>query len=235
MTTGRKIMELANIILNDRDNVRWTLPEITRWINEAVRAIVLAKPSASSTSTAVQMKAGTLQYLPATTQEGATPLALTRLVRNLKDGSTSRQGTRIITATSRVLLDAQDPNWHDATRTLPKKEVRQYVYDEATPLEFYVYPGNDGTGWVEAVFSFLPTELVATGVVTDIASYDVDIGLPEPYSVPILDYVLFRCFSKDDLGQGPGRSAAHYQQFASAVGLKIQVEGATSPNTRKAA
>ncbi|MEK1928574.1 MAG: DUF6682 family protein [Pararhizobium sp.] len=232
MPTGREIMELANVILNDVDNVRWPLREIAKWINEAVRAIVLAKPSASSATTAIQMVAGTLQRVPETGVP--TPLALTRLVRNLKDNTLPRQGTRIITATSRVLLDAQDPNWHDMTRTLPKKQVRQYVFDEATPLEFYVYPANDGTGWVEAVLSFLPKALEASAADNDLASYEIDVGLPEPYSVPILDYVLFRCFSKDDLGQGPGRSAAHYQQFASAVGLKIQVEGATSPNTRKA-
>jgi hypothetical protein len=232
MPTGREIIELANVVLNDRDNVRWSLAEIAKWINEGVRAIILAKPSASSASVALQMAAGTLQKVPTT---GAlTPLALVRLVRNLKDDKEPRQGLRIITATSRILLDAQDPNWHDTSRTLPKGQVRQYIFDEATPLEYYVYPANDGTGWVEAVLSHLPTPLAATGEPTLIGSYEGDVGLPEPYSVPLLDYVLHRCFSKDDLGQGPGRSAAHYKQFATAVGLKIQVEGATSPNARKA-
>jgi len=229
--TARQIMEKATVLLADDDHTRWPLSELCTWINEAVQATVLAKPSASTASRAITLQKGTLQKVPST---GAPePLMLQRLVRNLVSADDPRAGGRIITVTSRESLDAQAPHWHDPTRVRYQRDVRHYVYDENNPLEFYVYPGNDGTGVVEAVLSVLPAATAPSGDPDDLASYETDIGLSDLYSVPLTDYVLFRAFAKDDLDGQPGRSMAHYQLFASAVGLKIQVEGATSPNRRK--
>lgn len=236
MVTGREIMQLAGVLLNDVDAVRWPLSELCDWINEGVRAIVLAKPSASSTSVVLKLAVGTLQYINADAAP-AVPLSLVKIVRNLKSDAVPRVGGRIISPTLGVLLDAQDPYWHDPLRTRYKKDVLQYVYDENNPLEFYSYPGNDGTGIVEAIISVLPKKLeaAADGDPLALESYEGDVGLPEPYSVPLLEYVLYRAFSKDELTGNATQASAHYQLFAAAVGLKIQVEGATSPNARRSA
>lgn len=231
MPTGQEIIERAGILLNDEDHIRWTPSELAAWINDGVRAIVLAKPSASTSSIVIGLTQGTLQSVPA---DGTPlPLMLVRLVRNLASGGSPRVGGRIITAVSGAVLDAQDPNWHDPTKSPQRQEARHYVFDEANPLEFYVYPGNTGAGFVEAVVSTLPAPLTAIGEESDPASYAGEIGLPEPYSVPVLDFVLHRAFLKDDLTGNGGRAASHYQMFAAAIGLKIQVEGATSPNGRR--
>jgi hypothetical protein len=234
MPTGAEIMARAATLLNDEDHVRWPLPEMADGINEAVRAIVLAKPSASSESIIVELAEGTLQEVP---QAGTpTPLMLQRITRNLKTTANNpRVGDRIITPVARDVLDAQEPNWHDKTRTPHKKLVRHYIYDEANPLEFYVYPGNDGSGIVEAIVSTLPAKLTAVSGQDPLtlAAWTGSIGLPEPYSVPVLDYLLYRCQAKDDTSGNGGRSQAHYQLFAQAIGIKINVEGATSPNARK--
>lgn len=232
MPSGQEIMARAGVALNDTDYVRWTLPELADWINEAVRAIILAKPSASTSSIALTLAVGTLQKVPAS--GSPTPLMLQNIVRNLKDATLPRVGGRIITATNKPVLDQQVPYWHDPTKTPYKKEVRQFVFDEANPLEFYCYPGNDGTGVVEAVVSTLPTPLSASGSPDAIGSYAGSIGLPEPYSVPILDYVLYRAQLKDDIAGNAGRAVGHYQAFAAALGIKIKVEGATSPNSKRA-
>lgn len=233
MPTGREIMERAATLLIDPDFTRWTLPELCDWINAGVKAIVLAKPSAYTRSRVLTLSAGALQAVP---QSGTpTPLMLVNIPRNLATtGESPRMGGRVVTPTSAELLGADEPYWSDTTRTRAKKEVRHFIYDEDNPLEFYVYPPNDGTGIVEAVLSCLPTPLAATGAVDAIASYEGVLGLPEPYSEPLLDYVLYRCQAKDDLTGNAGRAMAHYQAFASALGIKIQVEGATSPNRRKA-
>lgn len=233
MPTGREIMQRAATMLNDDTHVRWPLPELCDWINEAVRAVILAKPSASTQSRVLTLVKGTLQAVP---QGGAEPkaLMLVRIVRNLKDATSSpRAGGRVVSATDRAILDAQQPRWHESAYVPFRKEVRQYIYDENVPLEFYTYPGNDGTGVVEAEISTLPTPLAADDDPAVIDSYGADIGLPEPYSGPVLDYTLFKCFSKDDLTGVPARAQAHYQLFAAAVGLKIQVERATSPNAQR--
>lgn len=230
MPTGREIIKRAAILLNDEDHVRWTLPELCDWINEAVRATVLAKPSAKSESRVVALGQGTLQHVPATGDP--LPLALLAIRRNIKDPGQPGRGGRAVTRTSITGLDAQEPNWHDPKFVPFKREARQYTFDEEVPLEFYVFPGNDGTGHVEAVLSVLPTPLAASGAADEIASYGGDVGLPEPYSVPLLDYVLYRAQSKDDDGANAGRAMAHYTQFATALGIKVQVARATSPNAR---
>lgn len=230
MPTGREIMERAGVLLNDEEHVRWTLSELADWINEAVRATVLAMPSASTESRVLTLQAGTLQEVP---QDGdRKALRLLDIPRNLKSSAEPRLGGRIVTRTNRATLDAQSPYWHDKSRTPYRKEVRHFVFDDLNPLEYYVYPGNDGTGTVEAVLSVLPVPLTASGDVDALGSWAGDIGLPEPFSVPLLDYVLYRAQSKDDDGASAGRAAAHYQQFATAVGLKIAVNRAHSPNAR---
>lgn len=233
MTTGAEILQRAGILLQDEAFVRWTLPELAGWVDQACLAIILAKPSACSSSRVLTLVAGTLQTIPTEADEPK-PLALLSITRNVSAAGPPRVGGRTIRATSQAMLDAQDPHWHDPQRTRYAKEVRHYVYDEQNPLEFYVYPGNTGAGLVEAILSQVPTPLAATGDPTLITSWGGTVGLPEPYSGPILDYVLHRAFSKDDLAGNAGRAGQHYAQFASAIGLKIQVEGASSPNARRA-
>jgi hypothetical protein len=178
------------------------------------------------------MAAGTLQRVTAAAGS-PTPLALLDIVRNLASAAeTPRVGGRVIKPVSRDQLDAVDINWHSATA---QAVVRHFVYDEQNPLEFYVYPPNTGAGFVEAVLSETPTDLVATGAPDLLASYDTQLDLPALYSEALLDFVLFRAFSKDDTGAQPGRASSHYGYFATAVGLKIQVEGASSPNNRRSA
>lgn len=224
--TAASIMTLVGRNLSDEDAVRWTLPELCGWINEAVKAIILAKPSACASQIALSLQAGTLQAI------GTGNLALLRLVRNLTSAGPPRVGGRIITPTSRETLDAQEPYWHDPSKVRYRKEARQFVYDEENPLNFYVYPGNDGTGLVEALVSKLPTAIAASGDPALLASYEQDVGLQELYQPPILDYVLFRALSKDDTVANATGATMHYQAFATAIGLKIQVEGSNSPNSR---
>jgi hypothetical protein len=224
--TGAELLTRAAEVLQDNEHVRWPLPELVRWTNDGMRAVVLAKPSANSKSAALTLVEGTLQTLTDNTH-----LLLLRLPRNLKQASPPI-GARAIRPTNREVLDASEPSWHDRAVVPFKKEVRQYVFDEANPREFYVYPGNDGTGLVEAVVSVLPTFLAATGDANVLASYTAELGLAEPYGVIVLDYVLYRAYGKDDVGADPGRAQMHYQAFASALGIKLQVEGASSPNSR---
>ncbi|MBD9539920.1 hypothetical protein IB276_10685 [Ensifer sp. ENS04] len=234
MPKASDIMRLAGVQLLDEDHIRWPLTELADWVNEGVKAIVLAKPSASSLSSPIQLAKGTYQVLPATIA-GKAPLQLIGINRNLASAGEPRQGLRAIRTCARDVLDAQEPNWHNASYVPFRKEVRQVIYDENVPTEFYVYPGNDGTGFVEAVLSVLPTPVEVAGG-ADVAlleSWAIDVGLPEPYSVPLLDYVLYRSHQKDDTAADLAKSTAHYQLFATAVGIKVQAEGSSNPNRRR--
>lgn len=225
---GSDIMVRAGVLLQDEEHTRWPLRELVTWLNEGQNAIVLAKPSACSGTAPLQMVRGTLQSLP----EGH--LALLDVTRNLLgDGQNPANGGRVIRIAKRELIDSQDPYWHDNSKVRFRREVRQAIFDEQSPRQFYVYPGNDGSGFVEAVTGRAPTPVVATGDEDDIASYNVPIGLPAPYDGPLVDYIVSRSYAKDATTGNPALATAHYQAFAGAVGIKIQVEGATSPNARR--
>jgi len=228
MLQGVQILTRAGILLQDEGHVRWPLPELVHWINEAVDAILLAKPSASSTSMTIPMVAGTLQSVP---QSGTpTPLRLMGITRNIVAAGPPRVGGRAIRPVIRSVLDTSAPNWHDSRYVPFHKEVRQFIFDEENPLEFYVYPGNTGQGLVEGIVSTRPAPLVASGDVNTIDSYAGNVGLPEVYSGAMVDYVAYRAQQKDDFAANTGRAAVHYQTFATAMGIKIQTEAATSPN-----
>ena len=224
-----EILSRAVILLNDKKHVRWPLTELCDWLNEGIRAIVLAKPSASTKTLTLNLVEGTKQEVPQTGTPQ--PLMLISINRNMVAGKPGRA----VTIIDQALLDEENPNWHDKADLPFRPQVRHYVYSEADPLTFYVYPGNTGTGVVEATVSTCPDAIAGSGTKTELTDFDITVPLPEPYSVPLLDYVMYRAFLKDDIAGQGSKGAGHFQQFMAAVGLKIQVEGATSPNTKRPA
>lgn len=226
-----EILTKAAVLLLDEDNVRWPLPELVGWIDEAVKNIVLVKPSASSMTVTLNLEVGTKQVLP----DDQRIVMLLNITRNV--GGTGPTVGRVIKPTSINQLDAADPYWHNPARWPFKAEVRQFVFDEALPREFYVFPGNDGTGQIEAAVSKLPptiVEQVADGAdENELATWDIDTGLADEYTAPVLDYVLYRAFDKEDPASSPGRAVTHYQAFATALGIQSQVETANTPNRKK--
>lgn len=225
--TAAEILTDVSVILHDEDHVRWPLSELAKWLNDGLRATVLAKPSAKSQSVVLSLAEGTHQKL------ADTHLSLLRITRNIKSEGPPRVGGRAVRVTSRDMLDAGSPGWHDRDVFPYKVEARQFVYDEENPREYYVFPGNTGAGKVEAVVAVLPTLVTASGNAELIASYSATVDLPEPYGPVLKDYVLYRAYAKDEMGGDSGRSQVHYRAWADAVGLKVNVEKATSPNARK--
>ncbi len=221
-----EIMDRARRIVQDETSVRWPLGELRLWINDALREIVLQKPTAHSKTVVLSMEAGTYQSLP------VAYLSLLRVTRNLKTGDAQqRQGLRAIRMVPREVLDTQHPDWHDPTVTLPSKIVKHVVFDQADPKSFYVFPGNDGTGFIEAVVSATPAQIATQVDPENIALYAIALDIDDIYANVILDYVLYRAYMKDSQYAGNAqRAAAHYQQFANALGLKVQVEAVANPN-----
>lgn len=233
MTTGADIMVAVGRLLNDEQHTRWKPSELCGWINDGYKAIVLAKPSAKASTRVLSLTAGTLQLIPAVSGQ-PTPLQLINVTRNIVSEGPPRVGGRVITVIGEPQMSASDPYWQDPTRNPYKKEVRHVMFDEQNPLEFSVFPGNLGTGKVEAVVSAVPTTLVVDSGedVDDATKYTAAIDLPEIYDPVLIDYVLYRTQSKDDPGLA-GRAGGAFQAFASQLGIKIQVEGGSSPNARR--
>jgi len=212
--TGTNIVTRASIILQDTTGVRWPqTDELLLWLNDGQREIVLRKPQAYAQNAVVALVQGTKQSIP------DAGIQLLDVIRNMGTGGATPG--RAITRIDRQILDEQRPNWHAETASA---ETKHYMFDPRDPKHFYVYPPQHATpGQVEEVYASSPTDLSA------LAS---TITLDDIYSGVLLDYLLYRAYSKDaDLTpSAPQRAVAHYNSFLASLDAKGQIEMMVNPN-----
>src|ERR1043165_998831 len=97
---GRQIIERAHKILGD-EGVRWTIDEMSWWLNGGQRQIVLLRPDAYSRTQSLQCVAGTLQRIPT---------ASLRLLKVTRAMGTDNVAVRAIRYVEMAILDAESPN-----------------------------------------------------------------------------------------------------------------------------
>lgn len=156
----RRVLDLSQ----DRTSIRWPLNELVRWINDAQRTIIKARPDALNTTTTMSLVAGSRQDLDSVTANSAgtgplspLPAKLIEITRNLSDTETGA-----VTLVQRAILDATIPGWHALTG---KKAILHFMFDARDPKTFYVYPPALATAKLEVMYSAYPTDIAepATG------------------------------------------------------------------------
>lgn len=221
------VMSRAKTILQDAGAVRWLLTELATWINDGVREIAIRKPSATAANVILELDAGTRQSIP------AGYASLIRVYYNVGVAPSDAPGAAC-SPVQREIIDASDPNWHDPTRVTRRAVARHVVTDPLDPMTFFVYPGNDGTGRLMCALSAMPVDFtIGAADPTDIASYeDVEINLLQSYQSALLDYVLYRAFSKDmQLAGASDRAVFHQSKFNESVDTQTQQGTVYNTNT----
>lgn len=211
--TGQEIINKAQIVLQDQSGIRWPdTGELLGWLNDGQREVMIYKPNANVVNGAVQLSAGTKQSLP------ANGIQLIDVPRNMgADGNTPGRAIRIV---MREVLDAQAPDWHAST---PAAVTRHYMYSPLDPKHFYVYPPATGSSSVEIVYSAVPANL---------AQLENAISIDDIYANVLVDYVLYRAYSKDSENiANPARAATHQSAYLGALTGKTQSEVVVNPNT----
>lgn len=211
--TAQSVIDKAQTILQDTTGVRWPSAELLGWLNDGQREVTLYKPNAAVANAAVRLVSGTKQTLP------ATAIQLLDVVRNLgTDGNAPGRAIRLV---QREIMDAQTPNWHaDA----PSAEVVHYMFSPVDPRTFYVYPPQPvtGTGYVELVYGASPSNAVLGG----------NISIDDIYQNVLVDYIMYRAYSKDaEYAADQGRAAQHQNAYMSALTGKTQAELVVNPNS----
>lgn len=213
--TGTNIIDRAAIVLQDTTGVRWPqTDELLLWLNDGQREIVLRKPEAYAQNAVVSLAQGTKQSIP------AAGIQLLDVIRNMGTGGATPG--RAITRIDREILDEQRPDWHSETVSATTKH---YMFDTRDPKHFYVYPPQHATpGQVEMIYASSPDDLSALADT---------ITLDDVYAGVLLDYILYRAYSKDaDLSpSAPQRAVAHYNSFLASLGAKGQVDKMINPNS----
>lgn len=220
--TVADVLSRTTKLLQDASGSRWSYAEQIDWINDALREIAIHKPTATAQTVEITLKKGTLQYLPA---EYQTLVTVTRNLFTIDSDTDGRSGGRSITPVSRQLVDSFLPRWHDPDFIPYAKEVRHVVVNTDNPRSFFVVPGNDGTGVVEAVVSAVPAKISTPPAPGAIESYTEAVPIDDLYLNAVVDYTCYRAFSKDMVLAGAAqRAQGHYALFAQALGLKIKAE-----------
>lgn len=214
------IIRRVEDVLQD-SNVRWPRVELQNWLNEAYHAITLVRPDATAKAESFTCAAGTRQVL---TAQHPSALRLLDVTRNLASSS-NKQAVRLI---QRSVLDDQRPAWHSETGTV---DIQHWMFDARQPKEFFVYPPALVSTELEVVFADTPGIHSLTESQLDPSGSQADvILLDDIYMSPIIDWVLYRAYSKDaEYGANEARATAAYQAFNSALGVKAQADSASNP------
>jgi len=198
------IIDRASGLLQDPTNVRWSRAEHLTHLNAGQRALVLFKPNAYTKSALVTLVAGTKQSLP---DEAA---GLIDIPRN--------DAGPAITVSDRKLMDAQNPNWHAATASAT---VKHYFYNALDVRRFYVYPPAIAGSKVEAVYPATPPNIAENAVIL----------VDDIYEDALLNYVMFRAYSKDtEYAASANMAALYYGAFKELLTGKTNAESAVNPN-----
>jgi len=215
------IIRRVEDVLQDT-NIRWPRLELQNWINESYLAITLLRPDANAKSGSFTCVEGSRQTLATAFPSSLRLLDVTRNV-----AATSAK--KVVRLVARSVLDDQRPAWHSETPTV---NIQHYTFDPRQPKEFFVYPPASTNAQIEVVYADAPQAhaLTESELNPDTGSTEV-IKVDDIYTSPIIDWVLYRAYSKDaEYGANEARASASYQAFNSAIGAKSQTDSAVSPN-----
>lgn len=213
--TPTEILTRAADILQDTGNVRWPQAELLRYLNDGRRELAIHRPDVYSTVYTMTLVAGSKQTIPSDGNK------FIDVVRNINANDTPGRAVRII---EREILDAQNPNWHTSTSS---NNTRHFMFDERAPKTFYVYPAATSGHKLEVIYSKNPVDITSEDLssTTVLSAEDIHVGT-------LLDYVLYRAFSKDaEYAVNLQRAELHYRAFATSLGLSNRKRIANSPNT----
>lgn len=220
-TTVNSVINNAQQILQDTGGIRWSeTNELVKWVNDAQREIALLKPDATSLNTTITLVDGTKQSIPTDGNR------LLRVIRNMSAAS-SGNGGRSIRLVERDVLDTQTPTWHDPDVTgdaAHTNVVKNYIYDEQDPKNFYVFPGVTGDAYIEIVYSQNPATVTSSG----------NLSVDDIYATAVMNYVLYMAYMKEsEVAGNAQRASSHYNLFTAAITGKAQVDTITTPNNER--
>ena len=188
MTTQvSSILDSAAALLNDAGAVRWSRAELVTWINDGQLALIKIKPAAKTISGVLQLVPGATQTLPAD--------CLTFL--ELQDNVSGV----VATPCDKSSLDSFSPKW----RTTPTSNSVLHYMPSINAGEFFVYPAqNDTPASVTLTYVAYPIPVIATGT----------LDVRDEFAPNILNYVLYRAYSKDaEVAQNSALAASYFALF----------------------
>ena len=217
--TAQSLIHRVVDLLQDTTSVRWPVEELVRYLNDGQREIILYRPDATIKRVTFTCAAGAKQSLPA---DGA---KLIDILRNMASAG-NNSAVRLV---PRQILDAQIPNWYNLAGNI---NAVHYMYDPRDARVFYVYPPALATTELEMTYSAFPADVAEPASGSTYANVTGNIDVPDIYGNVLIDYIMFRAYSKDSEYAGNAqRAAAYYQTFANALNVEVQGTAGVAPQS----
>lgn len=222
------ILRRAVDLLQDQTSVRWPMHELVRYLNDAQRIIVKARPDVMNTATTMTLVVGARQSLKSATANTAGNAALTPAPSKLIEITRNMAGDlSAITKVERKMMDAGERGWYSAT---PSISLKHFMFDERDPTAFYVYPPALVTSKVEVMYSAYPTDIAEPAIGTIWSDVVGNISLPDIYADDVLHLTLFYAYSKDSEYAGNDARSQNYRALvAASLGADIAATVAVAP------
>lgn len=213
--TAQSIIFRAAVALQDLTGIRWGADELVRALNDGLREMAIYRPDVFGTFASIALVVGARQALPA----GAFKLL---------DIQNNTAGEKLsIRQVERRMLDDIVPAWRTTTGSTT---VKHFVYDPRDPRAFYVYPPAAAGAAVDALYAVTPADVTEPAAGSNYSAVAGTVPVPDIYASALLDYVLFRAFSKKtEFAGDAGRALAHYQAFTNALGVEIKSTALVAP------
>lgn len=222
MATEKVVTLISKVqtLLQDATAVRWSVLELQGWLNDAYREAVNLRPDCNTIVGTFTCAAGPRQNV---TSQFSSALRVIDITRNLASTSDKR-AVRLI---DRRTLDGQIRSWYSATQSV---NIEHYMYDARVPKEFLVYPPATTAAQLEMVYSAVPAAHTLTAEeLANTATAEV-IRIDDSYANALVDYILYRAYSKNtESTTNAAKATGYFQAFQSSLGVKGQTEAASKP------
>lgn len=221
MAKIQSIFDRVTFVTKDYDRVRWTLEELSSWLNDAQDQIATIHPRSASRYTTLTLKAGSRQDLRVL-DPSVRWIRLFELLANFRANDTDTPTGTTIRMMYRPALDNAFSNWRSRPPTA--LAVDEFAMDEREVYTFDVNPPVQEGVKVYALVAIKPPPCaILNSNKNALADPNEEFGLADGYDIPAVDYVLFRCFNKD--ANDPtyaARATAHLQAFQLAMGVETR-------------
>lgn len=200
-----EIRTRSGILLQDVAGVRWTQEEVNHWVEEAQSIIIQNAPNSASINHNL-----TVQSLSSKVSIPSGGYQLLDVISDLGEDGLSGDS---VSVTTREHMDSSDRRWRTRTGT----RITHYVYNpDLDRKNFYVYPKPESSTVLEILYTPTPPSIVNSST---------DLILDHGWIPYVVDYVCFRCLSKDaDYGTIPALAITYLQKFSSAIGQKYSID-----------
>ncbi len=204
-----RIYERVSITLQDRSQNRWVWSDngtdlvLEPLLNQAIEAVVAARPDATAITEPQKLGAGSKQTVPSDTYQ------LIEITRNM--GSDGKTPGNFIYQVNRNIMDRFDADWSALSG---QKEIQCYAYNMFFNRQvFWVFPPvpADSAIYVEMTRAQMPGQIANTGV---------EFPLPDIFADPVFHHILFQIFTGDSEDANFDRGMKHLEIFNQKLNVK---------------